>query len=105
MAPPIRWVRAVLPYLMWVPALFWLAPPIAWLASRWEFAAIATVASLLTWIVIYIGERGPVQYALLYPLGALMVALIMIRSALRGGRKVEWRGRVYRGSGSHQKPD
>jgi len=25
-----------------------------------------------------------------------MVALIMIRSAWRGGRKVEWRGRVYK---------
>ena len=102
MAPPIRWVRAVLPYLMWVPSLFWVAPPIAWLVGRWEFAAIATVVSLLTWIAIYIGERGPVHYALLYPLGAMMVAFIMMRSAWRGGRKVEWRGRVYRGSGSHR---
>lgn len=102
MVPPIRWVRAVLPYLMWVPSLFWVAPPIAWLAAGSHFAAIATIASLLTWIVIYVGERGPVQYALLYPLGAVMVAFIMIRSALRGGRKVEWRGRIYRGSGSHQ---
>jgi len=51
---------------------------------------------LLTWIGIYAGERAPVRYAFLYPLGSAMVAFIMIRSAWRGGRKVEWRGRVYR---------
>ena len=105
MAPPIRLVRTLLPYLMWVPALFWVAPPVAWLAADWDFAAIATVASLLTWIAIYVGEQGPVVYALLYPLGAMMVAFIMMRSAWRGSRKVEWRGRMYRGSGSHQGPD
>ena len=103
MAPPIRFVRAVLPFLMWIPSLFWIVPPLLWLIFGWQFAAIATVASLVTWIAIYIGERGPPWYALLYPFGAMMVALIMLRSAWRGGRKVEWRGRTYRGSGSHQK--
>ncbi len=103
MAPPVRWIRTLLPYLMWVPALVWVGPPIAWAAFRWDFAAIATAASLLTWIGIYAGERAPVQYALLYPLGAVMVAYIMIRSTWRGNRKVEWRGRTYRGSGSHRK--
>ncbi len=103
MAPPVRWIRTLLPYLMWVPALVWIGPPLAWAAFGWDFAAIATAASLLTWIGIYAGERAPLHYALLYPLGAVMVAYIMIRSAWRGNRKVEWRGRTYRGSGSHQK--
>jgi len=102
MAPPVRWIRALLPYFMWMPALLWLGPPIAWAAFGWDFAAIATVASLLTWIGIYAGERGPVYYALLYPLGVVMVAFIMIRSAWRGNRRVEWRGRIYGGSGSHK---
>src|SRR5882672_6561849 len=102
MMPPVRWIRALLPYLMWMPALLWLAPPILWVAFGWDFAAIATGASLITWIGIYAGERAPVHYALLYPLGAVMVAFIMIRSAWRGDRKVEWRGRLYRGSGSHR---
>jgi chlorobactene glucosyltransferase len=102
MAPPVRWIRAALPYVMWMPAVLWLAPPIAWAAFGWPCAAIATIASLITWVGIYAGERAPVQYALLYPLGAVMVAYIMIRSAWRGGSKVEWRGRTYRGSGSHQ---
>jgi chlorobactene glucosyltransferase len=103
MAPPVRWIRALLPYLMWVPALVWIGPPLAWAAFGWDCAAIATAASLLTWIGIYAGERAPLRYALLYPLGAVMVAYIMMRSAWRGGRKVEWRGRTYRSSGSHQK--
>ena len=102
MAPPVRWIRALLPYLMWVPALVWVGPPLAWAAFGWDSAAIATAASLLTWLAIYAGERGPLRYALLYPLGVVMVAYIMIRSAWRGGRKVEWRGRTYRGSGGHQ---
>jgi len=50
--------------------------------------------SLLIWIVVYRAEEVPVSYALLYPLGAVMVAYIMIRSAWRGGR-VQWRGRTY----------
>jgi chlorobactene glucosyltransferase len=103
MAPPVPWIRALFPYVMWMPALLWVGPPIAWAAFGWDFAAIATVASLLTWTGIYAGERAPLRYALLYPLGAAMVAFIMIRSAWRGSSKVEWRGRTYRGSGSHQK--
>ncbi len=96
MAPPIPFVRLLLPYLIWLPALFWIAPPVLWLASGWQLAAIATLVSLLTWLVIYAAERVPVWYALLYPLGAGVVAFIMLRSAARGKRYVEWRGRVYR---------
>jgi hypothetical protein len=95
MAPPIRLVRAVVPYLMWLPALVWLAPPILWLLAGWHWAAIATVASLLTWTLVYVKERAPVWYALLYPLGSAVVAFIMIRSAWRGRRLIEWRGRTY----------
>jgi chlorobactene glucosyltransferase len=96
MAPPVRWMRALFPYVMWMPALLWLAPPVLWAAFGWSFAAIATAASLITWIGIHAGERGPVRYALLYPLGVVMVAFIMVRSAWRGGKKVEWRDRTYR---------
>ena len=57
----IKVVRAVLPYLMWLPALFWLAPPILWLTTGWHWAAIATVVSLLTWTLVYVNERAPVH--------------------------------------------
>jgi hypothetical protein len=69
---------------------------VAWIVTGWEVAAIATVVSLVTWLVIYAVERVPPWYALLYPVGAAMVALIMIRSALRGSSRIEWRGRTYR---------
>lgn len=95
--PPIPLLRRAAPYLMWLPALFWIVPPIAWLTTGAAAAALACALSLATWIVVYREERGPPVYAVLYPLGALVVALIMMRSAVRGGRRVEWRGRVYRG--------
>ncbi len=99
MMPPIPAVRALLPYVMWMPALAWIAPPLVWLIAGggWGFAAIATLVSLLTWIIIYAAERGPIWYAFLYPLGAAAVAFIMLRSAIRGRRLIEWRGRSYRG--------
>lgn len=100
MAPPIGILRRALPALMWLPVLAWIGPPIAWLAWRWEFTIIAMLASLLLWLEIYRRERAPLWYALLYPFGAAMVAFIMVRSAWRGGRHVEWRGRVYRAPGS-----
>ena len=96
-APPIRIVRAVLPYVMWLPGLFWLLPPIVWLVAKSPFAGIATIASLLTWIAVYVAEGAPIWYALLYPIGAAFVGFIMLRSAWRGRRRIEWRGRTYSG--------
>ena len=99
MMPPIAFLRRLLPYVMWLPALAWIAPPLVWLVTGgWGFGAIATIVSVLTWIIICAMEGAPVWYALLYPLGAGFVAFIMIRSAVRGARHVEWRGRVYRPS-------
>jgi chlorobactene glucosyltransferase len=94
--PPIPLIRRAAPYLMWLPALCWIVPPVLWIATGWAWAASTTVTSLVIWMAVYRAERAPIRYALLYPFGAGMVAYIMIRSALRGSRKVEWRGRVYR---------
>src|SRR3989449_4863847 len=95
-SPPIRLVRRGAPYLMWLPALCWIVPPLLWAVYGWGWAAATTVVSLAIWMAVYRAEGAPLRYALLYPLGAAMVAYIMIRSAIRGGRRVEWRGRVYR---------
>jgi len=97
MFPPIAPLRRAAPYLMWLPALVWIVPPLLWAVHGWSWAAAATVISLIIWMTVYRAERAPLVYALLYPLGAAMVAYIMIRSALRGSRRVEWRGRLYRG--------
>jgi chlorobactene glucosyltransferase len=93
--PPIRLVRGLAPYVMWTPVLVWVLPPIVWALTGWTPAAIATVLSLAIWLVTYAYERVNPAYALLYPLGAVAVALIMIKSAWRGARRVEWKGRVY----------
>ena len=101
MLPPLPLVRQALPYVMWLPVLAWVGPPLAWLLFRWDFTLLAIAASLLTWLEVYRREEAPVGYALLYPFGAAVVAYIMLRSAWRGRRRVEWKGRDYgRGSGT-----
>src|SRR2546427_1098679 len=79
---------------MWLPALCWVLPPLCWAGYGSTWAAVTTLVSLLIWIVVYRAEDVPVRYALLYPLGAVMVAYIMIRSAWPGGR-VQWRRRGH----------
>jgi chlorobactene glucosyltransferase len=96
MFPPIAALRRAAPFLMWVPALCWIGPPVLWAVTGAAWAAATTLISLVIWTAVYRAEGAPVRYALLYPFGAAMVAYIMIRSAVRGGRKVQWRGRTYR---------
>lgn len=93
--PPIPMLRRLAPYVMWLPAFVWIAPPVLWALFGWTWAALATVISLLIWLMVYQVSGAPLRYALLYPLGAATVAYIMIRSALRGSRRIEWRGRSY----------
>lgn len=94
MLPPIPWLRRIAPWLMWLPSLVWMLP-VAWLATGSAAALATVVISLLVWVEIYWQEGAPLGYALLYPLGALVVAYIMLRSAWRGARKIEWKGRTY----------
>lgn len=95
MLPPVPWLRRVSPWVFWLPALAWIAPPIVWAATGWPFALVATLASLALWAMVCRTEGVPVGYAFLYPLAAAVVAFIALRSAWRG-RRVEWKGRVYR---------
>jgi chlorobactene glucosyltransferase len=92
--PPSRLVRRVLPHVMWLPALAWILPPVLWALFGWPWAAATTAISLAIWLVAYGIAEAPLGYAVLYPLGAAMVAYVMIRSAWRG-RNIEWRGRRY----------
>ncbi len=95
MAPPIRLLRGLLPWLMWLPVFVWVGPPVVWAVAGGGWALAATLVSLALWLQIYWRERAPLAYALVYPLGAMIVAYIMIRSAWRGAGRVEWKGRVY----------
>ena len=94
--------RFVAPMLMALNPIFWLAPPVLLavaLAGQVPAlvtpAAIATGLSVFFWSLISFGMQAPLWYGLLYPLGAAMFLWILARSAWRGTRRVEWRGRVY----------
>ena len=103
-APMGRVGRAALPITLLAFPAANLAPPLALLAA-WAglaspavalWAAVATAFTLLTWGAVYaaIPSVG-VRYALAYPLGAVVVAWIVLRAVARGTR-VEWKGRTYR---------
>lgn len=95
------WIR---PFLPWMIAAFiagmWALPPLLLLASPVirlvpvGWSATATAASLVFWAVTYRRFRIPVLMAPVYPLGALMTAVLFVRSVLRG-ENVTWRGRRY----------
>ncbi len=94
MMPPIRLVRAAFPWVMWVPSLVWLVPPVVLAITGALPWLVVILLSLAIWGFIAANEKVPVWYALLYPLGAGVMIAIMLRSAVRG-RHIEWKGRVY----------
>jgi chlorobactene glucosyltransferase len=96
---PLR--RALVPVMLVLAMLFWLAPPAALIAAAADpalapAALIAGGLSALFWMLICHGMKIPVLYGLGYPLGVLMALYIILKSTWRGGRRVEWKGRVYR---------
>jgi chlorobactene glucosyltransferase len=95
---PLR--RALVPVMLVLAMLFWLAPPAALIAAGVDpalapAALIAGGLSALFWMLICHGMKIPVLYGLGYPLGVLMALYIILKSTWRGGRRVEWKGRVY----------
>jgi len=99
--------RALVPVLLVLPMLYWLVPPATLIAAAINAevahllaaALLATGLSALFWILICYGMGIPAFYGLGYPIGALVALYIALRSIWRGGRKVEWRGRVYKNKG------
>ena len=95
--------RALVPVMLLIAEIFWLVPPamVVGAAVNPSLAGLATAfgvacgLSILFWMLICYGMKVPVVYGLGYPIGALMVLYIVLRSTWRGGRKVKWRGRVY----------
>ncbi|MGZ8398886.1 MAG: glycosyltransferase [Gemmatimonadales bacterium] len=97
-------LRGLVPVMLVVAMLAWLLPPAVLLVSAVDSrfadpepaALLATALSGVFWMLISYGMRIPAWYGLAYPLGALMALYIVLRSIWRGGRRVEWRGRVYK---------
>jgi chlorobactene glucosyltransferase len=105
---PVR--RALVPVLLVSAFLFWLVPPAVVLAAAagqaiaglLPAAAAATGLSVLFWVLVSLGMEIPGRYGLGYPAGAAMALYIALRSIWRGGRRVEWRGRVYGADGARE---
>lgn len=94
------------PLVPWLIALFllgfWVAPACVLALGIFGFvdglvyawAAIVTALSLAFWTGVNWQMQVSPRYALAYPLGAFIAALLFIGSALLG-RRVTWRGRRY----------
>jgi chlorobactene glucosyltransferase len=95
-------LQALAPFMIMASLLFWLLPPLGVLAAVTGgapalrgWAGLATAFASGFWALMSFGMGAPMWYGLLYPLGAGAALCILLRSMLRGARKVEWRGRVY----------
>lgn len=96
--------RALLPVALFAGPLLTLLPPLTLLAAlvlpmshaAVVWAVVATAVSLVWWAVVYAKGAGlSPLWALAYPLGAAVLAYIIIQAVSRG-RRVEWKGRAYR---------
>ncbi len=96
-APDSTLLRALAPAGLIAGFVVWLMPWLALLLpSLRTAAAVAIAASLASWCAIYFAMDLPLVYAAGYPLGAATALWIALRSTLRGQRRIEWRGRIYR---------
>ena len=97
-----RFGQMIFPALLLLPATLTLLPLVALVASAalgappWLLLAtvIALAAQVATWAAVYRWMGAPVSYALLFPLGSVVFAVIAIQAIARGSR-VEWKGRGY----------
>ena len=100
---PFGWFgRKLFPFLLFSGPTFGFVPAVVLLLgavvalpqSVFVWAIIAQAALLLWWGYVYWQIDESPLYALLAPLGALVVFYIFFRAALRGNRVV-WKGRSY----------
>lgn len=96
-------LAAVVPWLLLAGVFFfWLLPPLVLLRGAlgmagWPWvpaAAVAQAAGTAFWAAMYRRDGHNPLYALLVPVGALVMCGIVLRSVARGGR-VRWKGREY----------
>jgi chlorobactene glucosyltransferase len=94
--------RMLYPVLMLLPSLSVIVPPVLLVLSLLGvfgggvllWSAIVTAANLLWWIVINAFLELSPGYALLHPLGGVMLLYISLRAIVRG-RNVRWKERDY----------
>lgn len=96
-------LAALVPVALGGAMVFWLVPLIALALilagalapALFPAALAAVVGSVIFWGFVSAGMRIPAWYGLTYPLGALAVLYIVVRSTWRGAGKIEWKGRSY----------
>ena len=94
--------RAAYPFILVAMPLIGLLPPVVLLASvlgivgsAWLlWATISIIVNVLFWAVLYRYMGESVGYALLYPLGLVMLLVIAL-GGVRRGQRVEWKQRTY----------
>src|SRR5678809_488277 len=94
--------RAAYPFVLVAMPLIGLLPPIVLLASAlgivgtaWLlWATISIIVNVLFWAALYRYMGESVGYALLYPLGLVMLLAIAL-GGVRRGQRVEWKQRTY----------
>jgi hypothetical protein len=94
--------QVIFPALLLLSPLLTLLPLVGLLGTavvggpRWLMvaAAIALAAQVGTWAAVYRWMGAPVRFALLFPLGSVVFAIIAVQAIARGSR-VEWKGRAY----------
>src|SRR4029450_4485303 len=97
-----RICRAPYPILLPVAPFIALAPPVAMilalfglLSSAWLiWGSICFAVGVIVYAGAYVFMRASPLYAVLYPLGLLVVFIIAVAAVWRGSR-VEWKGRAY----------
>lgn len=94
--------RAIFPLLLLIPPLIGLLPAVLLVlgafgvvsGTAFAWAAIVFSVNMVWWIAVYLFVGLSPLYALLHPLGALMLLYISVRAIVRG-RQVHWKGRDY----------
>jgi len=94
--------QMIFPLALLTPPLMQLVPLIVLLSAAIGlasgglliWASIAAAATLLWWVVVYAQPGESPLYALLYPLGAIVLLYLFSRAIVRG-RQVTWKGRSY----------
>ena len=79
---------------LWPPVSLALAAMGVISASHFMPALIATMALVLWFTLVYVASDEPPWYALLFPLGAVVLFYIFA-GAIARGRRVAWKGRSY----------
>jgi len=90
LAMPMSALPGIAPFLLMLLGWFGVVSPY-WMT----FGAIAYAATVAWAIPALLVLRIPLWYALLYPVGAMVVMWIYVRASWRGAR-VEWKEREYR---------